>query len=161
MNKNKLDDESRFLVKNEHFLTKSSLSKYCIAPEAFSRISFVNCNFENIEVMGNVFVLCHFQNCTFNQFWVRKAQFSSCYFEGCKITNCNMTRAEFYKTDFTDCEFLSTDLAASDFDICKFRTTRFLKSDLNFIIANDVKVWESKEWVEVNDFSIFEKNSDK
>lgn len=161
MNKNKLDHESRLLIQNQHFLNESSLAKYYIACEALARISFVNCNFEDVDMIGKVFGSCRFQNCTFNQFDARKAKFSSCHFEGCKITNSDMTRAEFYDTHFKNCEFLGVDLAASDFDSCKLETTRFFKSNLDFIIVGDVKVWKSKEWVEVNDFSIFEKDSDK
>ena len=67
-----------------------------------------------------------------------------------------MTRAEFYDTHFKNCEFLGVDLAASDFDDCKLETTRFLKSNLNFIGVENVKVWESKKWVEIKDFSSFQ-----
>ncbi len=161
MNTNKSDNESRLLIQNQHFLNESSLAEYYIACEALARISFVNCNFEDVNMIGKGFGSCHFQNCTFNQFDTRKAKFSSCNFEGCKITNSDMTRAEFYDTHFKNCEFLGVDLAASDFDNCKLETTRFFKSNLDFILVEDVKVWKSKGWVEVNDFSILEKYSDE
>ena len=161
MNTNKSDNESRLLIQNQHFLNESSLAEYYIVCEALARISFVNCNFEDVDMIGKVFGSCHFQNCTFNQFDARKAKFSSCNFEGCKITNSDMTRAEFYDTHFKNCEFLGVDLAASDFDNCKLETTRFFKSNLDFILVEDVKVWKSKGWVEVNDFSILEKDSDE
>ena len=126
MNTNKLDNESRLLIQNQHFLNENSLAEYYIACEALARISFVNC-----------------------------------HFEGCKITNSDMTRAEFYDTHFKNCQFLGVDLAASDFDNCKLETTRFFKSNLDFILVEDVKVWKSKGWVEVNDFSILDKDSDE
>ena len=72
-----------------------------------------------------------------------------------------MTRAEFYDTYFKNCEFLGVDLAASDFGNCKLETTRFFKSNLDLILVEDVKVWKSKAWVEVNNFSILEKDSDE
>jgi uncharacterized protein YjbI with pentapeptide repeats len=161
MTTNELDHESHLLIQNQHFLNKSSLAKYYSICEAFARISFVNCNFEDLNVVANVFGSCRFQNCTFNQFAARKARFANCHFEGCKITNCDMTRAEFYDTSFRNCEFLGVNLAASDFIRCKLETTRFFESNLYVILVRDVKVWKSKEWVEVNDFSIFEKDSDK
>lgn len=72
-----------------------------------------------------------------------------------------MTRAEFQDTHFKNCEFLGVDLPASDFDRCKLESPRFFKSNLNLILVEDVKVWKSKEWVEIKDFSSFEKYLDK
>jgi uncharacterized protein YjbI with pentapeptide repeats len=72
-----------------------------------------------------------------------------------------MTKAEFYDTHFKNCEFLGFDLAASDFDNCKLETIIFFKSNLNFILVENVKVWESKEWVEIEDFSSFQKHLDE
>ena len=72
-----------------------------------------------------------------------------------------MTRAEFYDTHFKNCEFLNVNLAGSDFDRCKLKSTKFFKSNLNFILVEDVKVWKSKEWVEIKDFSSFEKHLDE
>ena len=72
-----------------------------------------------------------------------------------------MTRIEFYDTHFKNCEFLGVDLAAIDFNKCKLESTRFFKSNLNLIIVEDVKVWKSKEWVRIKDFSNFEKHLDE
>ena len=92
MNTNKSDNESHLLIQNQHFLNESSLIQY-IEWDALARISFVNCNFEKVHLLGKVFGSCSFQNCTFNHFNARKAKFSSCHFEDCKITNSDMTRA--------------------------------------------------------------------
>ena len=43
----------------------------------------------------------------------------------------------------------------------EFRETIFKNSNLDLILVEDVKVWKSKGWVEVNDFSILEKDSDE
>lgn len=72
-----------------------------------------------------------------------------------------MTRAEFYDTHFKNFEFLGVDLAASNFDRCKLESTRFFKSNLNFILVEDVKVWKSKEWLEIKDFFSVEKHLDE
>ena len=71
-----------------------------------------------------------------------------------------MIRTEFYDTNFKNCEFLGVNLVASDFDSCKLETTRFSKSNLNFILVENVKVWESKEWFEIEGFSSFQKYLD-
>lgn len=70
-----------------------------------------------------------------------------------------MTRTTFYDTSFTNSNFLKVYLGASDFDSCKLKITRFFKS--NFILVEDVKVWKSKEWVEIKDFSTFENHFDQ
>lgn len=160
MNTNKSDNESRRQIQNQYFLNETSLAQY-IKWDALARVSFVNCNFEKVHLLGKVFGSCSFQNCTFNYFNARKTKFSSCSFEDCKITNSDMTRAEFYDTHFKNCEFLSVDLAASDFDRCKLESTRFFKSNLNLILVEDIKVWKSKEWVKIKDFSSFEKHLDE
>src|SRR6056300_1229852 len=156
MNTNKSNSESRLLIQNQYFLNENSLIQY-IEWDALARISFVDCNFEKVHLLGKVFGSCSFQNCTFNYLKARKGKFSSCHFEDCKITNSDMTRAEFYNTHFKNCEFLGVDLAASDFDSCKLETTRFFKSNLNLILVENVQIWESKKWVEIEDSSSFQK----
>ncbi|MFT4612863.1 MAG: hypothetical protein ACI9OT_002254 [Gammaproteobacteria bacterium] len=156
MGTNKLEDESRLIIQNQHFSNESSLAKY-IEWDALARISFVNCDFEKVHLLGKVIGSCSFQNCTFNDFNARKAKFSSCHFEDCQITNSDMTRAEFYDSSFTNCNFLAVDLAASDFGSCKLKRTTFFKSNLDLILVEDVKVWKSNEWIEIKDESNFEK----
>jgi uncharacterized protein YjbI with pentapeptide repeats len=160
MDKNKLNHESRLMIQNQHFSNENSLAQY-VEWDALARISFVNCNFEKVHLLGKVFGSCSFQSCTFDHFNVRKAVFSGCHFEDCQITNSDMTRAEFYGSNFKNCNFLAVDLAASDFSSCKLKRTRFLKSNLDLIGVNDAKVWESEEWVEIENFSRVEKHLDE
>ena len=74
MNTNKSDNESRLLIQNQYFLNENSLTQY-IEWDALARISFVNCNFEKVHLLGKVFGSCSFQNCTFNHFNARKVNF--------------------------------------------------------------------------------------
>lgn len=159
-NSRKSEHEPRLTIQKQHFSNESSLAQY-IEWDALARISFVNCNFEKVPLLGKVFGSCSFQNCTFKYLNARKAKFSSCQFEDCQITNCNMTRTEFYDTSFTNCNFLKVDLRASDFDSCKLKITTFSQSNLDLILVEDVKVWKSKEWVEIKDFSNFENHFDE
>ena len=104
MNKNRPEDESRTVIKKQHFLTGNS---QILAQYRFSipGISFVNCTFEDVDRSGAVFGSCSFQNCMFKNFYARKAEFYNCSFEDCKITDSNMTRGDFYQTHFKNCEF--------------------------------------------------------
>ena len=72
-----------------------------------------------------------------------------------------MTRTEFYDTHFKNCEFLGMNLTASDFYTCTLETTRFFKSNLDLILVEDVKVWKSNEWLQIEDFSSFENDLDE
>jgi uncharacterized protein YjbI with pentapeptide repeats len=159
-NSRKSKHEPRLTIQNQHFSNENRLAQY-IEWDALARISFVNCNFEKVHLLGKVFGSCSFQNCIFKYFNVRKAKFSSCQFEDCQITNCDMTRTEFYDSSFTNCNFLKVDLRASDFDSCKLKMTTFSQSNLDLILVEDVKVWKSKEWVEIKYFSNFENHSEE
>jgi len=39
----------------------------------------------------------------------------------------------------------------------EFRETIFKNSHLDLILVKDVKVWKSDEWIQIKDFSSFEK----
>jgi len=77
MNTNKSDNESCLLIQNQYFLNETSLAQY-IEWDALARISFVNCNFEKVYLLGKVFRSCSFHNFLFKYFNAKKAKFSSC-----------------------------------------------------------------------------------
>ena len=151
-----LEEEIRFKIRKKRFLNKTALNQY-VKWNALSLINFVDCRFEEIDFLGRAINVCKFKNSEFNDFSFRKCQFAKCTFENCRIVKSDLTRVEFRNCNFINCEFLQSDLAASDFWNCEFSETTFKHSNLNFIIVQDVKVWKSKEWIEVNDFSILEK----
>jgi len=159
-NSRKSEHEPRLTIQNQHFSNESNLAHY-IEWDALARISFVNCNFEKVHLLRKVFGFCSFQNYELKYFNTRKAKSSSCQFEDCQITNCDMTGTEFYDTSFTNSNFFKIDLRASDFDSCKLKITTFSQSNLDLILVEDVKVWKSKKWVEIKDFSNFENYLDE
>lgn len=73
------------------------------------------------------------------------------------MTESNLTRAEFNSSTFKNCEFLNSNLRASNFMDFEFRETIFKNSNLDLILVEDVKVWKSDEWIQIKDFSSFEK----
>jgi hypothetical protein len=56
MNTNK---SSRLLITNQYFLNENSLIHY-IEWDALARIYFVNCNFEKVHLLGEIFGSCSF-----------------------------------------------------------------------------------------------------
>ena len=59
---------------------------------------------------------------------------------------------------FNEFDVRKAKFSSCDFDGCKLKSTRFFKSNLKLILIEDVKIWKSKEWVEIKDFSSFEKD---
>ena len=149
------EEKIRFEIHNQKFLNKTALKSY-MEWDALALKNFVDCRFEKIELLGKPINFCKFKNSEFNHFSFRKCQFGKCTFENCQIVKSNITRAEFRNCNFINCEFLESDLGASDFWNCNFSETRFKDSNLKFIIIEDVKVWESGEWIQIKDFSNFE-----
>jgi len=162
-NKNRIEnfeEEIRLKIRNQTFRNEIDLDQY-IEWNALAGIIFVNCRFEELDLLGKVFGSCDFKDCKFNHLSFRKCQFSNCRFQNCQIIYSDLTRAEFHDCSFRNCEFLKSDLAASNFWNCEFSETTFKHSNLNFIIVQNVKVWKSKEWVEIKDFSNFENHFDQ
>ena len=122
---------------------------------ALAGIIFLDCTFEELDLLGKVFGSCDFKNYKFNNLSFRKCQFSNCRFQNCQITNSDITGAEFHDCSFRNCEFLKSDLAASDFWNCEFIETKFQNSNLDLIVDRDIKCWKSNEWTEIKKSSNF------
>jgi uncharacterized protein YjbI with pentapeptide repeats len=165
-NTNKIPEEEIRLkirnlkIRNKTFLNETALNQY-VKWNALSLINFVDCRFEEIDFLGRVINVCKFKNSEFNDFRFRKCEFEKCTFENCRIVKSDLTRADFRDCNFINCEFLQSDLAGSDFWNCEFSETTFKHSNLNFITVENVKVWKSKEWVEIKDFSNFDNHFDQ
>ena len=113
-------------------------------------IIFVNCHFDELDLLGKVF-----RSCDFNHVSFQKCQFSHWKFEHCQIMNSDLTRAEFDDSSFRNSQFLKSDLAASDFRRCELIETTFKNSNLDRIVARDLKWCKSNEPIEIKMSSNF------
>lgn len=138
------EEESRLKIRNQTLSDEISLDQYG-EWDALARIIFVDCNFEELELLGKVFGSCDFENWKFNNFSFLKCQFSNCRFENCQITNSDLTRAEFHDCNFRNSQFLKSDLSAINFWECEFVETKFQNSNLDFILARGVNCWKLNE----------------
>ena len=68
------EKDSRLKINNQTFFDEIDLDQY-IAYNALARIIFVDCHFEELDLLGKVFGSCDFKNCTFNNVSFRKCQF--------------------------------------------------------------------------------------
>jgi uncharacterized protein YjbI with pentapeptide repeats len=156
-NINESPEEEIFLkIHNKTFLNKIAFNQY-VKWNALSLKNFVDCRFEEIDFLGRSINRCKFKNSEFKNFSFRKCQFEGCTFENCQMVQLDFTRAEFSNCEFRNCEFLKSDLSASDFYNCEFSETRFKNTNLNFIIAQDVKLWKSNKRIDINDGYTFQR----
>lgn len=72
---------------------------------------------------------------------------------------CNLTKSDFNNSIFTNCKFQEVNFIASALKYCEFTEPKFenIDLDLGYMIVIDLKVWKSNEWIEIKDFSSFEK----
>ena len=68
------EKDSRLKINTQIFLDEIYLDQY-VAYNALARIIFVDCHFEELDLLGKVFGSCYFKNCTFNNVSFRKFNF--------------------------------------------------------------------------------------
>ena len=156
-NKNRIEnfeEEIRLKIRNQTFTNEIDLDQY-IEWNALAGIIFVNCRFEELDLLGKVFGSCDFKDCKFNHLSFRKCQFSNCKFENCQIVNSDLTRAEFDDSSFRNSQFIKRNLAASDFRRCEFIETTFKNRNLDRIVARDIKCWKLNQLIKIKKSSSF------
>lgn len=156
-NKNRIEnfeEKIRLKIRNQTFTNEIDLAQY-IEWNALAEIIFVNCSFEELDLLGKVFGSCDFKDCKFNNLSFRKCQFSNCKFENCQIVNSDLTRAEFDDSSFRNSQFLKSNLSASDFRRCELIETTFKNSNLDLILARYIKCWKLNQLIKIKKSSRF------
>ena len=64
----------------------------------FSRIVWLDCIFENLDLLRKVFGSWNFENCKFNNLSFQKCQFSNCNFQNCQIIKSRIENYQISKT---------------------------------------------------------------
>ncbi len=119
----------------------------------FAHLTFLDCNFIDIDFRHTNFISCDFTNCNFTETIFLKSELDNCNFKNCKIFQSDLTRANLIENNFTDCQFDIVDMAGAVFTQCeliqpKFHKVRFLES----VTLSKSKIWNSKKCIEVNTF---------
>ena len=148
------EQDNRLKIRNQTFFDEISLNQY-VKWGALSKIIFLDCHFDKLDLLGKVINSCDFKNCRVTNLSFRKCQFADCRFENCQIKNSDFTRAEFDDCSFRNCEFIKSDLAASTFWDCQLMKTKFKNSRLDRIVARNIKCWKSNEPIEIKMSSNF------
>ena len=152
-----LENNSKLVLgNNESFSNEDILDKY-LQLSILGGVNFVNVSFKNVDFTGSFFSKTIFENCKFNSGIVRKSEFWDCTFQNCQVKNSDLTKVEFNSSTFKNCEFLNSNLRATNFMKCEFKESTFKNSNLDLILAWDVKVWESNNYIEIEKSSNFEK----
>ena len=94
----------------------------------FSKVNFINCSFEQCELLGVNFNFCVFEGCTFSNTIIRKSEFSDCLFKDCKFIESQFTpRTDFFRTVFNNSQFSNVDLSFTFLFECEFREINLIK----------------------------------
>ena len=97
----------------------------------FAHLTFLDCNFIDIDLRYTNFISCDFTNCNF---------------KNCKIFQSDLRLVNFMESNFTDCQFDIVDMGGAVFTQCeliqpKFHKVRFLES----VTLSKSKIWNSKK----------------
>ena len=71
----------------------------------FAYLTFLDCNFIDIDFRHTIFISCDFTNCNFTETIFFKSELDNCNFKNCKIFQSDLVRANFMESNFTDCHF--------------------------------------------------------
>ena len=99
------EKNARFKIRDLIFRNQINLDQY-IKWNALTRLIFVNCRFEKLDLLRKVFGSCDFKDWKFNHLSFRKCEFSNCNFENCQIVNFDITRTEFNDSSFKNWQFI-------------------------------------------------------
>ena len=143
-------------ISNQIFNSKIDLNPY-IRYDALARIIFINCEFNELNLLGKVFGSCQFINCEFNELSFRKCEIYNCKFENCKFENCDMTRTDFNYSKLTNSKIIQSDLRGSYFLDCEFNKIIFKNNNLDKITGQNIKFWKLNELIEIKESLNFEK----
>ena len=119
----------------------------------FAHLTFLDCNFRNIDFRHTYFSSCDFTNCNFTETLFLKSELDYCSFKNCKIFQSDFSRANFIASHLIDCQFDDVDMGGAVFTECEFIKPKFNKTCfLESLTLDGSKIWNSKKWIEVNAF---------
>lgn len=143
---------SSSVIRGKNFLNEV-IRSHDLMGLGFGCLTFLNCNFIDIDFRHTLFISCDFTNCNFTETIFLKSELETCNFKNCKILQSNLVKANFMESNFTDCYFDSVSMAGSCFTECEFIQPKFHKvSSLKQVTLSKSKIWNSKKCIEVNDF---------
>jgi len=119
----------------------------------FAHLTFLDCNFIDIDFRHTNFISCDFTNCNFTETIFLKSELDNCTFKNCKIFQSDWVKANFMESNFTDCHFDSVNMAGAVFTQCELIQPKFHKVPLEQVTLSKSKIWNSKKCIEVNTFA--------
>lgn len=114
-------------ISNQSFL-KDNIFEEFIESSFFHQVNFINCSFEECELLGVNFNSCLFEGCTFNNTIVRKSEFTDCVFKNCQFIGSQFTpKTNFFRTLFMNSQFSSVDFSFTFLCECEFISINLTK----------------------------------
>ena len=97
------ESENRLKISNHIFSNQIDLDEY-IKWNALSEIIWVDCRFEDLDLLGTIFGSCNFKNCEF-------------------------LKSDLYASDFRRCELFQIKFKNSNFNLILARSVKVWKSN--------------------------------
>jgi len=124
----------------------------------FGCLTFLNCEFINIDFSYSQFFCCEFYNCSFTNLIFFKSEFTRCSFINSNVVNSDFRKADFSESHFIECQFTNINMALSYFIDCEFFKPKFNKIDtLNRATVTNSKIWNSSNFIQVHSTDDLEK----
>lgn len=144
--------ESTAVIQHKNFLNEQ-IRSHSLIGITFSSLTFLDCNFIDIDFMGTTFIACDFTNCNFTATEFFKSRLDYCSFKNCKIFKSDFSKSEFIEDHFIDCQFDDVNMAGAVCKECEFIKPKFKnRCFLKDLTLSRSKIWNSKQWIEVNAF---------
>jgi len=106
---------------SDQSFSKENIFEEFIDSSFFHQVSFINCSFEECELLGVNFNFCVFEDCTFNHTIIRKSEFTDCAFKNCQFLESQLTpKTNFFRTLFINSQFSSVDFSFAFLSECEF-----------------------------------------
>jgi uncharacterized protein YjbI with pentapeptide repeats len=126
-----------------------------ISRAILDRVNLSNCKFESVDLINNSFLDCTFENCEILGSEVTKVDFDETIFR-----NCQFQRANFGWSQFADCELLEIILDDINFEgtiISDLKTKNTTSLNLYFNERFPMNFWKSNRQIEITNSLSFEK----
>jgi uncharacterized protein YjbI with pentapeptide repeats len=149
-NKSFEEVQSCAVIQRKNFLNEVVRS-HDLMGLTFAHLTFLDCNFIDIDFRHTFFISCDFTNCNFTETIFFKSELDNCNFKNCKIFQSDWVKSEFMESNFTDCHFDTVEMAGAVFTQCEFIQPKFHKvPSLEFVTLEKSKIWNSKKCIEVD-----------
>lgn len=126
-------------ISNQRFSEDNIFEEY-IDCSFFHQLNFINCSFEECELLRVNFDFCVFEGCTFKYTLIQNSEFTDCIFKNCQFIESEFTpKINFFRTLFSNSQFSSVDFSFTLLYECEFIEINLIKTKFKGTFVVDSK----------------------